>query len=109
MPKSYQENNKTDFTITVGASSENINKTVTYIYLFGSFGFALICLILTIRFLLKKCKKIKYYKIALLVCSILELLLFCLDLEVTQCCGYVLLLLPIINVVGAIITMTGKE
>lgn len=109
MPKTYTEKDKATFTINIGATKDEINQSAFTTYFVTGIIFTIISFILVILYLNKKIKKIKIYKIALLISSILELLLFYAYSQVAQCCGYIILILPLMNIVGAIIVVTGKE
>lgn len=73
-----------------------------------SLGASIICFVLAILYLANKFKNIKLYKILMLVFSLINFLTGIFTLFSLGCCGIVYIIFPIINIIGAIIIVSGK-
>lgn len=68
----------------------------------------IICFTMVILYLTRKFKNIKLYKWVLLLMSIAQLMFAIMSISTLVCCGIIYAIFPLINLIGAIIVVTGK-
>ena len=108
MPQNEMDHSQADVSIEIGESYVVITPTIG-IYLISFLITTILTCVLSTLFLCNKIKKVKLYKIALVLISVLQMI-FCYSIiTFIFCCGIIVAIFPIINFIGSIIVATGKS